>query len=148
MRTLETFEKNTVVYLSPGTFVPEVTERDVETWDPIRAAAEAQTVTERYDAKPYAFYFRRVEVVQGPRGKVVELQELECSGRYFINGKVETLEEVEARATEDDGAALLRNMRINQIARIVTTQNGYHLHVCVFRDEDCVVTADMETQGK
>jgi hypothetical protein len=43
---------------------------------------------------------------------------------YFLGGKVETLEEVKARATDKD-RVLVMNMEGNGIARIITNTNSW-----------------------
>lgn len=111
-----TIEKHFVTFYSPGTFVPECTTRPIDKWDPLLALEMSRAIKERYDARPYAFQFSTR--ARGPDD--LDSHETNRSPRYFINGKIETREEVEAR--NDPREEILRdNLRINGIARVVVT---------------------------
>lgn len=50
-------QKHFVRFLSPGTFVAEETTLQIDSWDVEAAKRKAGSVTERYNATPYAFQF-------------------------------------------------------------------------------------------
>ena len=116
--------KHFVTYLSPGTFVHEEETREIEAWDVERAKEGARSVEARHRATPFAFYFTTRR--RGP--DEFDSHEVARSGRYFLGGTVETLADVECRATKDD-EILLSNMRSNGYARIVTNVNSWRVTV-------------------
>ena len=101
-------KKHFVTFYSPGTMVAEGTTLPIEEWNVDRAVEMAKGIVERYGATPYGFRFStRARTEDDLDSKVVEQ-----SGMYFLGGKIETLEEVEAR--NDPNEAILRsNMRGN-----------------------------------
>ena len=50
-------KKHFVIFMSPGTFVSETTEKLVESWDVEEAKRLARDIKERHGATPYGFYF-------------------------------------------------------------------------------------------
>lgn len=50
-------EKHFVTFLSPGTFMAEDRTMPIPSWDVKLAQQMAESVKERYEAIPYAFYF-------------------------------------------------------------------------------------------
>jgi hypothetical protein len=113
-------EQHFVTFYSPGTFVAEETTKPIASWDTDQAVAMARAVSERYDAKPYGFRFStRARTDADLDSKVIKR-----SGLYWLGGKVETFDEVKARATEKD-RILVDNMRINGYDRIVTNDNSW-----------------------
>jgi len=134
--------KHFVQFYSPGTFMPEVSEKVVRSWNPKRATALARDIVERYGAKPFGFRFitRRcaTPIDDGEGGKLnVEPKEIKRSGIYYIEGCIETIDQVMAR--NDPSEERLRdNMRINEIKKVVITKNGYR-SVHPFNDGDNIV---------
>lgn len=109
-----------VEFYSPGTFLPETRRMPIETRDVDVACEMAKGITERYGATPFGFRF-----IARERGDDdLDARDTDLSSYYYLGGKVETLAEVEARATEDD-EILLRNMRNNGIKRIITNTNSW-----------------------
>jgi hypothetical protein len=73
-------KKDFVVFLSPGTFVSEETRMPIDSWDPDKAVAMSKAVTERYQSKPYGFYFVTKERSQDE----LDSKETRSSGLYFL----------------------------------------------------------------
>ncbi len=113
-------EKHFVTFFSPGTFVAEQNVQKIDSWDVGEACRRAKKIKQRYGAVPYCFQFSTRS--RGPDD--LDSKESKTSHRYFINCKVETLEEVEAR--NDPKEKILRsNMRGNGYDRIATTIEGW-----------------------
>lgn len=113
-------KKHFVTFLSPGTFVAESTTKEIEKWDPALAQKMANKIVERYNARPYGFYFTTKE-----RGaKDFDSKETKRSKMYFLKGKVLTLEQVKARRKKEDDI-LISNMEGNHYDKIVECCNGY-----------------------
>lgn len=134
--------KHFVTFYSPGTFFAEVSTRPIDSWDTVAATALARSIVERYAATPYAFQFEaRIvsdPVPDGEGGTLrVEPKTVAKSGRYFLGGIVETLEQVEARGDAND-RILISNMRCNRWNRVITVCNGWRV-TQPFTDEDSVV---------
>lgn len=115
-------KKNFVTFYSPGTFVHEETTKPIEEWDVAEAQRMAADIVERYDARPFCFVFSTME--RGP--KDLDSHETKRSGRYYLGGTVETLEQIKARATDDD-RILVSNMECNKWDRIVTTDTPWRV---------------------
>lgn len=117
---MDTIIKHFVTFLSPGTFVAEDRTKPIDSWDVPIAQAMAETITERYNAVPYAFYF--TTRTRGPDD--LDSKVTATSPTYFIHCKVETLEEIEARALPDE-QILRSNMRGNGYKAVVVTTRGW-----------------------
>lgn len=126
-------KKHFVTFYSPGTFVAEQTTKPIDSWDIDCAVAMSTAITERHNAKPYAFQFTTRE--RGPDD--FDSKEVARSGMHYIGGKVETLTQVEAR--NDPKEEVLRsNMRINGWNRIWTSTVGWKWSQPL-RDDDIVI---------
>lgn len=122
-----------VTFYSPGTFVSEDTTKPIAKWDVATVKRMARKITERYGATPYGFQFS----TRQRREDELDSREVNRSGMYYLGGTVETLAEVERRATKDDDI-LLSNMRINKYDRIITNTNSYRITLPL-RKEDVVL---------
>ncbi len=109
-----------VTFLSPGTFVAEHRTLPVESWDVERAQAMASEVVERYNARPYGFYF----TTRGRGPDDLDSRELKRSGTYFLGGTIRTVDDVRADAKSDE-RILLSNMVGNGYARVVENHNSW-----------------------
>lgn len=128
-------EQHFVTFLSPGTFVAEETTELIGSWDVDAARERAGHIKERYGATPYGFRFTtRARGDNDLDSKVVA-----TSCMYYLGGKVETLEEIEARA--DPKESILRsNMRCNNWPRVWTSTSGWRWTQAL-KDDDVVLTA-------
>lgn len=106
-----------VTFYSPGTMLAEQTTQDIDSWDPVKAKAMMDDIRERHGATPYGFRFTTRE-----RGlRQLDSKVTKTSGMYYVDCKLQTVEEVEA-----DGADILAgNMRTNHWKHVVTTINGW-----------------------
>ena len=123
-----------VTFYSPGTMFPEETTRDIESEDPLEAVCMASTIVERHNAVPHSFRFTVWEKPEPIEDREFEAKKLRSSGMYFIDGKVETLEEVEARHDPSE-KILLSNMRNNDFSKIVVCCDHWK-STYPFRPED------------
>lgn len=127
-------KKHFVTFYSPGTFLAETTEKPIRSWSIPTAKKMAAQVVERYGAVPYGFRFST-----RTRGKDdLDSKVTERSPFYFINCKIETLEEIEQRADPKE-STLLANMKCNGWDRVATTTKGWRWTQPV-DDTDVVLT--------
>lgn len=126
-------EKHFVTFLSPGTFFSEETEQPIDSWDVKKAVKMARKVVERYSARPYGFQFS----TRSRDDKDLDSKVTKRSPIYYLGGKIETLAEVKARATEKD-RILLANMEGNGYARIITNTNSWRF-TAELKDTDVVL---------
>ena len=108
-----------VEFMSPGTFVCEVTTRPIEAWDVEQAVAMAADIVERYNATPFGFRF-----ITRERG----LEDLDSritsrSGMYYLEGRIDRVADIEARA-RDDERILLLNMKANGWDEVFVNTKG------------------------
>lgn len=116
----KTIEAHFVTFLSPGTFLAEQTTKPIPSWDVNEAMSMARAIKERYNATPYGFRFTtRARGVED-----LDSHETAKSPLYYLGGKVETLEQVKARATPKD-RILISNMECNQWNKIITNDNSW-----------------------
>lgn len=125
--------KHFVTFYSPGTFFHEETTKEIESWDVQLAKKMAHTITERYHATPFAFQFS----TQKGGGENWNPKIVKESPKYYLGGKIETLSEVKARATEKD-RILISNMECNGWKRIITNTNSYRI-TQPFQDKDILL---------
>ncbi len=113
-------EKHLVTFFSPGTFFDEEREKPVESWDVAAAAEMAHSITERYNATPFAFQFSTQS--RGPDD--LDSHESARGNTYYLGGRIETRAEIEAR--NDPKEDILRsNLRSNDIDRVIVNDNSW-----------------------
>lgn len=126
-------EKHFVEFFSPGTFVSEVTQRPIDSWNADVAIQLARGITERYGATPYGFQF----ITRSREDSDLDSRVTKRSGTYYLGGTVETLEQVKDRATEAD-RILVSNMEGNGMKRIITNTNSWKF-TGELKDDDVVL---------
>lgn len=122
-----------VTFYSPGTFTAETTTKPISEWDVATAKEMARAITERYKATPYAFRFS----TRARRDDELDSREVATSPMYYLGGKVETLAEVKARATDAD-RILVSNMECNGWNRVITNENSWRW-TQPLKDDDVVL---------
>jgi hypothetical protein len=122
-----------VTFYSPGTFVAETTTKPIPSWDVEKAKAMAKGIKERYGALPYGFQF----ITRTRGAKDLDSKVSKTSPMYYLGGKIETLAEVKARATEKD-RILIANMEGNGYKRIITNDNSW-IWTQPLKDSDIVL---------
>lgn len=140
-------KKHYVVFISPGSFVDEMTSKPIESWDTKAAIALAETIVERYGAKPYAFMFKTYDelpdvVDEDGHRRSVEARELAASGRHYIDGTVLTRDDVVA--LKDPKLSIMESNMRNVGSEIVCRTTRSYTHHGVFAPGDCVVDAKGE----
>lgn len=125
-------KKRYVTFYSPGTFVAENTTKLIASWDVKKALKMLPDIEERYGAKPYGFRFTTKK--RGIRD--MEPHVIDTSPMYYVNCKVQTLEDIEAEGPES--STLAQNMRCNNWDRVITTTEGWKW-TQPFRDGDIVL---------
>jgi len=124
--------KHFVTFYSPGTFVSEETTKPIPSWNVNMAMEMAHSIKERHGATPYCFQF----TTRSRKDDDLDSKVTSKSCFYWLGGKVETLEEVEAR--NDPKESILRsNMRGNGWNKIIINTNSYKFTAPL--DEDAIV---------
>lgn len=126
-------EKHYVEFYSPGTFTPEVTAKEIPSWDVELAKKIAGDIHERHGARPFGFrFFTRTRDAHE-----LDSRRTADSGTYYLGGRVETIEDVRRRADPRE-EILLGNMERNGIDRIIINSNSW-VFTGEFRDGDTLL---------
>ena len=132
-----------VVFLSPGTFVDETSESKIDAEDPKLALGMSKRIVERYGARPYGFFFKtKLAPVTIEGHKFVPVETQEKSGVYYIEGQLDTYDQVAARGATRE-RTLLGNMRNRDWGIVCRTKVGYS-HCGIFNKEDFVIDGEGE----
>ena len=141
-QTMSQIVKHFVEFYSPGTFVSEVSSYPIDSWDVGEAVKMATSVKERYNSRPYGFRF-----TTRTRGdNDLDSHESAKSNLYYLGGRIETREEVEAR--NDPKEKILRdNMRINNIDKIIVNDN-YWRFTAALNETDIILDVELPQEIK
>lgn len=136
--------KHKVTFYSPGTLFSEQSTKDIDSWDTKKAVEMAESIMERYNAKPYAFKFEtwktHAPVSDGEGGTLEVRPKLEKeSGYYFLGGKLETYDDVLARNLDSENI-LRSNMRGNEYWIVCINTNSFK-STMPFGEDDKIVDA-------
>jgi hypothetical protein len=126
-------KKHFVVFYSPGTFVHEESSIEIEKWDVEQAMKMADSITERNAATPFGFYF----TTWGRSVDDLDSKEIDHSPMYYLGGKIETLEEIEAR-NDPDEQILIANMKSGDYKKVIVNTNSWK-STLPFREKDILV---------
>ena len=137
--------KHFITFCSPGTFTSETTTKPISSWDTKEAIKIAQTITERHGAKPYGFLFETKVVADpipdGEGGTLeVEPKSVKSSGIYYLGGKLETYDDIEARKDPKE-ETLLWNMKWNDYPIIIVNTNSWKF-TAAYKESDSIVDAE------
>lgn len=113
-------KKHFVRFLSPGTFVSEETTKEIDSWDIDKAVEMSKTILERYDARPYGFYF----ITRERSDNELDSHESAKSNMYYLGGTIYTLDDMKAIGNPDD-RIFIQNMKINGWERCVENNNSW-----------------------
>lgn len=134
-------QKHYVTFYSPGSFLPEETSEEIDSWDVDTAVKMAGEIVERYSARPYAFRF----TTRGRRDDEFEPKIIDKSGIYYLGGTVRTAEEV-LSGTDPDEEILRTNVKINGYKRIITNTNSWRF-TGALHDDDVVLDVILPQLG-
>lgn len=111
-----------VVFCSPGSFVHETSTKEIDSWDVRKAIELSKEINERYNSKPFGFYFR----TRGRHDHEMDSKVIDESKMYYLGGLAESYEEVCAR--NDPKEEILRsNMRNNDWSHIIVNTNSWKI---------------------
>lgn len=112
-----------VTFLSPGTLVFEETEKPIKSWDVRKAVQMSKKVTERYNAKPFGFFF----TTRQRSDSELDSKQVARSKMYYLGGKLMTLQQVKAEMP--DAEILISNMQCNKIKQVLVNNNSWRVVV-------------------
>lgn len=123
-------KKHFVLFYSPGTFVSEITEKEIDSWDVDKAMEMARAIKERHGATPYGFRF-----TTRTRGENdLDSKVSKTSNMYFLGGKIRHLDFV-ILENKPDEQILISNMKINGWDRVIENTNSYKITQPLEKDD-------------
>ena len=123
-------KKHFVIFYSPGTFVSETTEREIDSWDVEQAMSMARTVRERHGATPYGFRF----TTRSRADNELDSKVTERSNMYFLGGKIRHLDFI-ILENKPDEQILISNMRNNGWDRVIENSNSWKITQPLEKDD-------------
>lgn len=107
--------KHYVTFYSPGTFMPEETTKEIESWDIKKAKDMANNIVERYNSRPYGFMF----TTRSRGTKDFDSKKSDESKFYFLpGGTLYTGEEFCKKFTDKEHEIARFNIKTNGINKI------------------------------
>lgn len=123
-------KKHFVIFFSPGTFVSESTEKEIDEWDVDKAIKISKNIKERYGAIPYGFYF----VTKGRNKDELDSKVITKSNMYYLNGEIFTLAQIKKRNDPKD-KILISNMEVNKINKVIINSNSYTITLPFYKGD-------------
>ena len=123
-------KKHFVIFYSPGTFVSETTEREIDSWDVEQAMSMARTVKERHGATPYGFRF----TTRSRADNELDSKVTERSNMYYLGGKIRHLDFI-ILENKPDEQILISNMRNNGCDRVIENTNSWKITQPLEKDD-------------
>lgn len=115
-------KKHFVQFYSPGTFVSEISEREIDSWDVEKAKELARAIKERHNATPYGFKF----ITRSRKDDELDSRLSDSSGMYYLGGKIRHLDFIILENNPDE-QTLIWNMKMNGWDRVVTNTNSWKI---------------------
>jgi hypothetical protein len=116
-------QKHFVVFLSPGTFVSEISTFEIPSWDIELAQEMAHGIVERHGATPFGFYFETRSRGPGDLDSSVTAQ---SKGVYYLGGVLRTAEEILA-GTDPKEDILRFNVKYNHYKGVIENTNSWKI---------------------
>lgn len=112
--------KNFVVFYSPGTFVSESTEKEIDYFDTAIAMEMAKDIKERHGATPFGFRF----FTRTMNEKDFTVKTNYQPGTYFLGGKLLSLDDI---PDTKENKILRDNMRYNDYQFVIENTNSWKI---------------------
>lgn len=119
-----------VIFVSPGTFFAETTQKEIDSWNVDEAINMAYSISERHGATPYGFNF----ITRGREDNELDSKKIDESNFYYLGGEIQTLEEIKARNDVAD-RTLIGNMEDNGWDRVIVNSNSYKATLPLRKDD-------------
>lgn len=130
-----------VEFYSPGTFVSEVTSKEIDSQDIDKAIEMAHEIVERHGARPYGFRFVTYEL--GVDDKISK--KIDQTGIFWLGGKLRTAEEI-LNGTDPNESILRSNVRINEHKMIIENTNSWKFTSVFDEDKDVLLDVKLKSQ--
>ena len=121
-----TQQKHYVTFFSPGTFVSEQDDREVDSWDVPTAVGMAAKIKQRHGATPYGFRFSTMES-DGWEPKTVKR-----SNMYYLGGTIKTLNDI---PDVPENRILRDNMISNSYTQVIENTNSWKVTMPLYADD-------------
>ena len=126
-------KKHFVIFYSPGSFVAETTEKEIDSWDVEQAKKMARNIKERHGAVPYGFKF-----ITRSRGKKdLDSKISDSSNMYFLGGRIRHLDFIILEDKPDE-QILISNMKINGWDCVIENTNSWKV-TQIFEEGDVLL---------
>lgn len=112
--------KNYVIFYSPGTMVSEMTEKEIDQFDPVLAVKMSQDIKERHGATPYGFRFLTKTMNEKDFTVKTDYQ----PGTYFLGGKLLSLDDI---PNTRENTVLRANMECNGWQYVIENTNSWKI---------------------